>query len=1073
MAVAQTKHVLRALVRLGLDSPAGWSLWTFLAGSALVWSATIIATQRAEDALKSTLDRDLTSVALLMARQVDADAFDTLQTPADESTPAFARIAEALRYATGEGLPYAYVYSMRQTAEGVVFVVDPAPPGDADGDGVWDRAALGELYPDPDPALLEALTGRPTVTPEPFTDKWGTFISGYAPILRADGSVAGIVGLDYRAEDYVARLAVIRETGWGTGIGGTLMSALIAGVVWQMGLRGTRRMAEIRRLSMIAERTGAGVVVADGRRRVTWVNDAYTRITGYALIDLRGRHLLRALQAGGADAGVIELLRDAANECAFRRVELAGRNRAGGEFVVEVELQPLRDDRGRVQGFMAILSDVTARVRAQERIAHQELLLRETGEIAAVGGWELDLTTQTLTWSEQTRRMHEVDDDYVPTVERAIEFYPPEARPRIREAVERAIRDGTSYDLELPFITAAGRERWIRTAGRVEYRTGKPVRLLGAFQDVTEQYRQRQAVQEQAQRLELTVRSANIGTWDWDLPSGRIMFNDVAQTMLGYAPGEWSPHVRQWEQIIHPDDIEIARRAVDDHFEGRTPEYRCEHRLRHKDGRYRWILDVGRVTQRGPDERPIRAMGVHIDITAARTAEEALRTAARTDRLTGLPNRALFTDRLQQAVLRSKRLKDYHFAVLFLDFDRFKTINDSLGHEVGDQLLQEIARRLQQTIRAGDSLSRQARGHTNARLGGDEFVVLLDGLDSPASAVTVADRLIQVFSEPYRLGQHEVYSTASIGIVTSDIGAGSADDVLRDADTAMYEAKLAGKGRYVVFDVSMRQRVQQRLRLETDLRRALDLGQFHLQYQPIVSLQDRVIDSFEVLLRWTHPVRGSISPAEFIPIAEDTGVIASIGEWVLRESCRQFMTWRATMGAHAPPSISVNLSRNQLLLPDLPETIGRIIDETGIPPACLHLEVTESAVMKDTDAAARTLRKLKALGVMLAMDDFGTGYSSLSCLQQFPFDVLKIDRSFIANLSHGRHYAALVQAVVQLARNLNIAVVAEGIETTEQALLLQSLECAYGQGYLFSRPLPPEQVPEYRLAPHALPGAAA
>jgi EAL domain-containing protein (putative c-di-GMP-specific phosphodiesterase class I) len=333
--------------------------------------------------------------------------------------------------------------------------------------------------------------------------------------------------------------------------------------------------------------------------------------------------------------------------------------------------------------------------------------------------------------------------------------------------------------------------------------------------------------------------------------------------------------------------------------------------------------------------------------------------------------------------------------------------------------------------------------------------------------------MLLAFAQPYQLGPHKVYSTASIGIVTSAMPAESADDVLRDADTAMYEAKLAGKGQYIVFDVSMRQRVQKRLNLENELRQAVEASQLFLMYQPIVSLQTGQIESFEALLRWNHLERGLISPGEFIPIAEDTGLILPIGEWVLREACGQFARWRASLGPAAPRSVSVNLSRSQLALSDLPETIRRVLEETGMAPECLHLEVTESAVMKDASAVIQMLRAIKAIGVKLDMDDFGTGYSSLACLQEFPIDVLKIDRSFVANIDRGRDFTALVQAVAQLARNLKISVVAEGIETVEQALVLQSLECDFGQGYLFSKPLMADAVPTFRVHAGLLPGLAA
>jgi EAL domain-containing protein (putative c-di-GMP-specific phosphodiesterase class I) len=349
-------------------------------------------------------------------------------------------------------------------------------------------------------------------------------------------------------------------------------------------------------------------------------------------------------------------------------------------------------------------------------------------------------------------------------------------------------------------------------------------------------------------------------------------------------------------------------------------------------------------------------------------------------------------------------------------------------------------------------------------------VVLLDAIRDPKDAHRVAERLLEVFSSPFQLGKHTVYSTASIGIVTSDLSDGSAEDLLRDADTAMYEAKLAGRGKYVVFDVSMRKRVQHRLNLESDLRQAIDKRQFHLVYQPIVSLATGEVESLEVLVRWQHPERGTVSPAEFVPVAEENGMIIPIGDWVMRTSFEQMARWQQTLGARSPKGMSVNISRNQLFQPDFVEHVRSLVHETGVDPSQLHFEVTESAIMKDVGCASRTLKALRAMGIRIEMDDFGTGYSSLACLHQFQLDVLKIDRSFIASIDRGRDFAALVHAVAQLARNLNITVVAEGIETLEQALMLQSLNVEFGQGYLFSRPLTAEQVETFEVNRSMLPG---
>lgn len=490
-----------------------------------------------------------------------------------------------------------------------------------------------------------------------------------------------------------------------------------------------------------------------------------------------------------------------------------------------------------------------------------------------------------------------------------------------------------------------------------------------------------------------------------------------------------------------------------------------------KDGTHYWV-QTSISPMKDANGKITQYIALRADVTALKLLEIQLGKAAKTDKLTGLINRSLFQDRLQEAVRRARMAPGYKFAVLFLDFDRFKQINDCLGHNVGDLLLVEIARRLRGEVRSSDSLSAMTNGHSAARLGGDEFVVLLDDIASAQAATSVADRLISVFSQPYLLGEHEVFSSASIGIVLCGETVESAEAVLRDADTAMYEAKMAGKGRYLVFDASMRQRVQNRLEIETELRKAIAEKEFTLAYQPIVAMDTGSVEGFEALIRWKHPRRGFISPGEFIPIAEDTGLIIPIGEWVLREACAQMASWQARLGESAPRKLSINLSRNQLLLPNLPTIVKHVLDDTGVKPSSIVLEITESAVMRDAALAKKLLAEIKALGVRLAMDDFGTGYSSLACLHDFPFDILKIDRSFIANIQRGRGFAALVHAVTQLAGNLGVLVVAEGVETLEQVLALQSLECAFGQGYFFGKPMPAEHAATFRVNPGTLPGGA-
>ncbi|MBL0940086.1 MAG: EAL domain-containing protein [Gemmatimonadaceae bacterium] len=442
--------------------------------------------------------------------------------------------------------------------------------------------------------------------------------------------------------------------------------------------------------------------------------------------------------------------------------------------------------------------------------------------------------------------------------------------------------------------------------------------------------------------------------------------------------------------------------------------------------------------------------------------------AAHVDSLTGLPNRTLLHLRLQAAIDRTAERPDYGFAVMFIDFDRFKIINDSLGHEVGDSLLREIAQRLRENLRAQDTIARDAVGPTVARLGGDEFVIVLDEIADISMAVSVAERLLPSLEASYDLGEHTVRSSASIGIVHSGAGYDLADDMLRDADIAMYEAKARGRNCYAVFTPFMREAVRNRLRLENALRDAIGTDQFYLVYQPIVSLATRRMESVEVLVRWRHPELGLISPVEFIPIAEETRLILQLADDVLRRACHQFLEWRDRLGDAAPNYLSVNLSRVQLADPSLTDRLFSILEETGMPADGIQLEVTESQLMQHRGVATELLGRLKRHGIRLAMDDFGTGYSSLSCLQEYPFDVLKVDRALTENVSRGRGYSALLHAVMTLAENLGLDVVAEGIETMEQLVMLQALECPLGQGYLLSRPLEAEALESWCLEPSPL-----
>ena len=430
-------------------------------------------------------------------------------------------------------------------------------------------------------------------------------------------------------------------------------------------------------------------------------------------------------------------------------------------------------------------------------------------------------------------------------------------------------------------------------------------------------------------------------------------------------------------------------------------------------------------------------------------SKDHFRHAAFHDALTNLPNRTLLTENLKFVIERAKNQEDYQFAVLFLDLDRFKNVNDSLGHTIGDQLLIAMARRLESCIRDADIV---------ARLGGDEFAILLDGIPSAGEATNMARRIQEKLASPFNLSGHEVFTSTSIGIALSSTGYDHPENMLRDADTAMYRAKAQGKACYEVFDKGMHTHAVYLLQMENDLRRALDREEFRVYYQPIVSLDNGSLAGFEALIRWQHPDRGFVNPSDFIPLAEDTGLIVPIGMWILRKACQQLCQWQWQSPANRNLFMSVNLSSKQVSQPDLVAQIRDMLEETNVDARHLKLELTESAVMHNADMAARLLKRLKALGVQLSIDDFGTGYSSLGYLHNFPVNTLKIDRSFVGRIGEAAENIEIVRTIVSLAENMGMDVVAEGVETLSQLTQLRKLNCQYGQGYLFSRPVDADSV---------------
>jgi diguanylate cyclase (GGDEF)-like protein/PAS domain S-box-containing protein len=545
------------------------------------------------------------------------------------------------------------------------------------------------------------------------------------------------------------------------------------------------------------------------------------------------------------------------------------------------------------------------------------------------------------------------------------------------------------------------------------------------------------------ERYELATRAANDGIWDWDLSDGTMYFSPRWKTILGYGEDLRADGLQAWLGLVHPDDVERLQGAIQAHRAGRTPHFENEHRIRHADGTWRWVLSRG-VAIRDQAGRATRMAGSLSDITGRRNAEQRLVHDAFHDALTGLPNRALFTDRLAQALRRIERDASRRSAVLFIDLDGFKLVNDSLGHGTGDELLVALARRLGALLRPGDTV---------ARLGGDEFTILLDDLGDQEGAIQAAERVQEAIAEPFRVAERELFVSTSIGICLNSPGMGPAE-MLRNADIAMYDAKRHGRSRSAVFDQSMHRRMVSRMSRETVLRQAIETERLRTFFQPIVDLASGRIVALEALARWPAD-REEVAPDEFIPIAEETGLISALGRLVLRSGCRALADWR-DRGVIGPDiQLSVNVSARQLADAALIADVRSALEDSGLPGEALALELTESTLMENPAGARAVLAQLGRLGIGVQLDDFGTGYSSLTLLNHFPGDTLKVDRSFVATLHVRQESQMIVRAIIALAHNLGMRVIAEGIDHAEQLRHLRDLGCTRGQGFLFAVPLPP------------------
>ena len=733
------------------------------------------------------------------------------------------------------------------------------------------------------------------------------------------------------------------------------------------------------------------------------------------------------------------------NEYEFRVIAADGSIRwmyDKGGFIYDEKNQPVR--------WQGVMIDITERRVADEKLRESQQKLQLVMDTIPQAVWWKDSNSvyvgcnrflAQIAGFESPDEIIGLTDYDLPWAKEEADFY--------RECDRRVMETGKSeYHIIEPQLQADGKQAWLETnKAPLRNSKGEIVGVLGTFEDITDRIRADAALRESEYKLRTLLESMTEGLVQVNNENVIEFVNDRFCEMSGYEREELLGDVT--DIFFTEEGQKFVKEANRKRSEGFSSQYEIQ--LKKKSGEMIWVL-IGGAPIIDAGGKITGTMGVFTDINERKIAEEQLLHDAFHDALTGLANRTLFMDHLQQTIKRGKRKPGRIYAVLFLDFDRFKVINDSLGHAEGDNLLKQLAQRLEESMRFGDLL---------ARLGGDEFTILLDELNHTDDAIQIAERIQSDLKNPFILNDREIFISASIGIALSTAGHTCAEDMLRDADIAMYRAKAEGKAQYQVFDQSMHKYAITKLQLETEMRQALRNAEFYLNYQPIVSLENNTLAGFEALIRWNHPERGIVSPSEFIPVAEENGLVIPLGRWILYESCRQMREWQKNNADFLGLKISVNLSTKQFLQPDLVEQVTAALVSTQLDPHCLKLEITESQVMENSDKSISMMNRLRALGIEISLDDFGTGYSSLSYLHRLPVNYLKIDRSFVSRMVENKENGEIVHTIIKLAQNLKMRVVAEGIETAAQLAQLKLLNCELGQGYFFSKPLDPEEVESF------------
>ena len=795
----------------------------------------------------------------------------------------------------------------------------------------------------------------------------------------------------------------------------------------------------------VIDNAGALVVVLDNEDRIVRFNRACERISGYSFEEVVGKFpwdtVLPAEQADSTREQAFEAL---ANDPSTMEGHYVNdwMNRNGERHLIEWA-NTLITDNGQMEYMVAVGVDITERKQAEEKLLQSSELLNEAQRIARVGSWTLNMKTNRLIWSDEIFRLFELDKDHFePSYDAFLKAIHPDDRELVNRAYIDSLQSRRPYKITHRLLFDDGRIKFVEEACETLFdEEGNPALSQGTVQDITEQKLAEETISLYANVFRHSAEAIMIT----DLDNRIVAINPALTQLTGYSLDELvgkNPQILA-SGLTSQATYEEMWDALEDagHWHGELNDRRKNGEIYPKWATISVVRnDAGKV---------VNYIASFNDITERKAAEERINHLAHHDALTGLYNRFSLEDRMGQAIAQAQR-EENQLAVLFIDLDRFKVINDTLGHHVGDALLVEVAKRLQASVRDSDIV---------ARLGGDEFVIVLTGFDNAELVASTAEKVVERVSTPYKIGDHELRSSPSIGISIFPGDGRDVDNLMKNADIAMYHAKEQGRNNYQFFTEEFNKVAHERMALEHDLRVALEKGQLELYYQPKVEALDGRISGLEALVRWNHPEHGLVMPDKFISIAEESGLIEPLGDWVLNEACRQYDLWRRQEGLSL--KMAVNLSPKQLCDPNLVNRLQATMKKYQIAEGELELEITETAVMTNAELAIEQMKAIRAAGVCLAIDDFGTGYSSLSHLKSFPIQVLKIDRTFVRDIEKNESDAAICLAAISLSHDLGLKVVAEGVETEAQKDFLISHKCDTLQGYLFSRPLPADKVMEY------------